>query len=623
MIFDRIFVLLGVAIFFFSLPTVHSQSTGDSLLAHWTFDEPSGSVARDETGRHNGFLEGEATFAPSAGNRNGAVRIGTTTDRVRVPAFDVAGDEITISAWIFVEEMSSSNNSDEGRIVSKASGTSRGSHYWMLGLKDAGLRFRLRIEGRVREFTTPSGLIVTGRWTYVAAVYDGAQVRLYVDRNLVLTNSQSGTIDTNPNVDIGIGNQASDAAGPRPLIGRIDDVKIFDRAVTRTGASGSRPSTNDLLAYWPFDENAGTTAFDEEDNFDGTLHDGVSFEPNSGYRGGAVRLDGNSGRIALPTFDLIGEAMTIAAWINLDDISGTNRRDEGRIISKATGTGVNEHVWMLSLSDGDRLRVRLKTRSDFAELETPSGTLYTGNWIHVAATYDGSVLILYVDGFAVASTSLSGAIFNQADIPVAIGNQPDGNGERPLAGRLDELYLYERALSSSEISAMVFQGSALPVQWISVAATEVHTGVRIDWEVADQRDNAGFYVERAIGGSTGFEEVGFVPAHVHDKYVFTDRSAPSGQLLYRLRQVDHDGTHDYSTVVSVEVDIADPLTVFPNPATSAIQLSRSGPYRILDGQGRPLQEGDYREGDRIDLSLRAAGHYTLLMEGEAVRFFRH
>jgi hypothetical protein len=79
---------------------------------------------------------------------------------------------------------------------------------------------------------------------------------------------------------------------------------------------------------------------------------------------------------------------------------------------------------------------------------TGSAALPPGAWSHLAATYDGSVLLLYVNGTEVASRPLGGAIETSAN-PLHIG----GNGVwgEFFAGLIDEVRIYNRALSPTEI----------------------------------------------------------------------------------------------------------------------------------------------------------------------------
>lgn len=92
------------------------------------------------------------------------------------------------------------------------------------------LRFRLRTGGTTTTLIGTGSVISAGQWIHAAAVYDGATMRLYQDGDLVGSVAKSGTISTNPGVPVAIGNQPAGAG--RPFDGNIDDMRIYDRALT-------------------------------------------------------------------------------------------------------------------------------------------------------------------------------------------------------------------------------------------------------------------------------------------------------------------------------------------------------------------------------------------------------
>jgi hypothetical protein len=612
-----------ISLFFFGLlfPTDlrAASTTADSLIADWSFNSPWGKVAFDESGNdHHGTLNDGAEFDTTAGRNDGAVQFDGQTGRVTVPAFDVVGDQISITASVFIESAGTTNNNDEGRIISKASSTAESGHVWMLGIADGSrLRFRLETDGRTRSYETPAGILATGRWTDVAAVYDGTEVRLYVDSTLIQSWAASGTIGTDPDLDVAIGNQPV-GAGVRPLAGRIDRLRVYDRAVPFDEGGGA----GGLVSHWRLDETSGNTAFDSAGNNDGTRQSGATFVPAGGYENGAAQFDGNAGRIDLPAIEINGSALSITAFIQIDDLSSKNRRDEGRIISKASGTAQSQHYWMLSLNETGRLRFRLKTTAMQVEVETGDNSLFTDQWTQVGAVYNGTTVRLYIDGMEVASAPANGRVAAGVGVGAAIGNQPAGAGDRPFAGRIDEVRLYDRAIEADELFGPG-QAAALPVTWLDFGAEPVARGVTLAWAVADQRYNAGFHVERAAADAGVFTAIEFVPATEASGYTFTDRGAGSGSWLYRLRQEDYDGSSDYSKTILVRVQAEEALSVYPNPARGIVHSNRSGPYRLFAADGRELARGDYREGEPLRVDQLPAGvTYFLSIGGETTRFQR-
>ncbi|MFD2245457.1 SGNH/GDSL hydrolase family protein [Pontibacter ruber] len=142
------------------------------------------------------------------------------------------------------------------------------------------------------------------------------------------------------------------------------------------------------------------------------------------------------------------------------------------------------------------------------------------------------------------------------------------------------------------------QVAPLPVELISFKAQVAQDNVLLKWETASEKDNSRFVVERMQEGGR-FTEVGSVPgagdSQVKLKYTYTDNSAPTGTLYYRLRQVDVDGKYEYSNVVALTRKTrSDVKKVYPNPGDGrSISLQVSGfvanellTVQVVDGMGR-------------------------------------
>lgn len=116
--------------------------------------------------------------------------------------------------------------------------------------------------------------------------------------------------------------------------------------------------------------------------------------------------------------------------------------------------------------------------------------------------------------------------------------------------------------------------ATLPVTYLRLGAEGKKDRVEVEWETAQEENNAGFYVERrTVNG--GFQVVDFVPAG-GPVYRFTDRDVVAGlRYNYRLRQVDRDGAEEYSAVVSATMSRLG-LRVYPNPNRGAFSVSGSG-----------------------------------------------
>ena len=214
-----------------------------------------------------------------------------------------------------------------------------------------------------------------------------------------------------------------------------------------------------LIGYWPLDEGAGTTTVDASGNGHlGTLVNGPQWVDEVG-----LHFDGDNDYVDVGVLDGSGDELTLAAWFYSEDLASCVSRD-CRIVSKATGTAENDHYFMLStIQSGNetRLRFRLKTDGSTETLIASSGNLPEDTWVHAAAVYDGSNMQLFLNGAAVGTTSRTGGLTTNDSIPVWIGGNPPGGSDRPWEGFLDEIRIYDRALSQSEIQALPGPGVQL------------------------------------------------------------------------------------------------------------------------------------------------------------------
>ena len=96
------------------------------------------------------------------------------------------------------------------------------------------------------------------------------------------------------------------------------------------------------------------------------------------------------------------------------------------------------------------------------------------------------------------------------------------------------------------------------------------SGVSLDWSTATEINNSGFQVERSSGNS--FEVIGFVGGHGTtteiQNYSYLDNTVKSGTYTYRLKQIDFDGTFEYSNAIEVDFSGVTEFALaqnYPNP----------------------------------------------------------
>lgn len=362
--------------------------------------------------------------------------------------------------------------------------------------RDAYRNLELRVEAGGRLFLhAPSGsgweqvtgtrVIPPGRWTHVAAIYDGARAQLYVD----------GVRDGPPLAVAYQGSQTPTFLGARPEGGSADgrptgptfhfrgamqDVRIFDRPIPEADlahlaraapppppppppAPAPSPSPEPapaearLLAWYPLDGDAQDAAGRADGRLVGALRPA---EDRHGDARGALAFGGRDHvDLGVRTEP---ERLSIAAWVR------PARLDRDQVIfSKASGGRGGRERWLeLRLDAGGRpsLAAPGGRGGRVQQLRGPR-PLAIGRWAHLAATFDGDRAVLYVDGRAEAEARLEP--FAASPGPVFLGARPDPSGQRArsgtfLEGRIDDVRIFRGALEPLAVAALAQERPGRP-----------------------------------------------------------------------------------------------------------------------------------------------------------------
>jgi len=147
-------------------------------------------------------------------------------------------------------------------------------------------------------------------------------------------------------------------------------------------------------------------------------------------------------------------------------------------------------------------------------------------------------------------------------------------------GEIDcaEIAMWDRALTASEVLAYGSVGGTLPVELSSFNAVQSKGSVILNWETATEKNNSGFAVERK-GENENWKSIAFVQGfgtstEIHN-YSYTDQTIGSGKYSYRLKQMDHDGSFEYSQVVEVLLTPSEfkMYNNYPNPFNPSTIIS--------------------------------------------------
>ena len=250
--------------------------------------------------------------------------------------------------------------------------------------------------------------------------------------------------------------------------------KMFDRiaVVAIAGALVFGATAHaDLIHHWTMEEGTGTTTADAVGSENGTLEGGVTWETANlppfvqGGTTAATAFDGQSGtRITMNGFEGITGtgARTVAFWMNAAEVQVLDAATMVSWGTTGTSSGTRFDVRINSVDQGTENALRLEVEGGFIIGET---VVTDGQWRHVAVTWDPDDGLgvhdakLYINGILEDNVTQSDT--NQS---IDTGNAEDfrlgasilgGVNERNFTGLMDDVRLYDRALSASEIQALV------------------------------------------------------------------------------------------------------------------------------------------------------------------------
>ena len=223
---------------------------------------------------------------------------------------------------------------------------------------------------------------------------------------------------------------------------------------TAQGSTTVAAGTGHPVASYGFEEAAGNVVADQWGGNDGTLAGATRV--NNGRFGRALSFEDNQDLVTVPDDSSLhlAEGMTLEAWVK--PTATTNWRS---VVFKEADGGMAYGLY--SNNDHDVPHVHVGNQGDYGVDGTEE--LDPNTWTHLAATYDGNILKLYVNGVQVSSRAIQGQLSDAAGPLTIGGNYVWGEHYR---GLIDEVRVYNRPLTRDEIgtdmNAPVVPGTPRP-----------------------------------------------------------------------------------------------------------------------------------------------------------------
>ncbi|MEO7718434.1 MAG: LamG-like jellyroll fold domain-containing protein [Capsulimonas sp.] len=444
-----------------------------NLLSWWRCEEAQGTQIGDSTGNNN-----TADLYPAPNWTNGAPGIGSSFDGTgKVTANNTAlgnfgASDFSIGMWVNLPASAATSN---GVIISKRRLTGTCS-FFSLKIGAVG---KLVFESESADgsnygsYSSNTG-VCNGAWHYIAVVRtwsaSGTALRFYIDQTLDVTIYPIALANISDSAapivlgDAPVFDSAGAASGYANLIGKVDDVRIYNRALYQVevlALATSYPAkfpTSGLLAYWNFEQGTGLTVRDATgaDN-SGTMAGGVTWVQGVSTTG--VAFTGTSYiKASDPSIGNFGTGnFSIGFWLKTPASLPANSQvlvGKRRIASHCSFfnilLGVNGLLYIEVDQDGVGTNYGVYSGNT---------VVCDGNWHYVAITRIGANWNFYVDQnlditrTAIGTVNLldSGTNLMIGGLPAFDSLDPIVNGHGRFTGQLDEVRVYNRALGLGEI----------------------------------------------------------------------------------------------------------------------------------------------------------------------------
>ncbi|MVT08799.1 LamG-like jellyroll fold domain-containing protein [Chitinophaga tropicalis] len=273
-----------------------------------------------------------------------------------------------------------------------------------------------------------------------------------------------------------------------------------------TANSTEVKATPGCVGYWKFDENNGIIATDSWNDYDGQLSSGAAW--TTGAINSGVKLDGSGNAfVTLPAGILSGiNDFTFAAWVKIDAAANWARIFD-------FGNGTSSYMF-LGRSNTGGLRYAITSGGGGGEQGINSSiAVPVGEWRHVVVTWKKNTGIMYINGIEVGRND--NMSLKPSDLGATIQNwfgRSQYSGDPELTGVLDEVRIYNRALSATEAHDL----SILPVPPlapVSLSITGGNNTVSLNWTAP--AGTTSYHVKRGTSASGPFTTIATVTTNAY------------------------------------------------------------------------------------------------------------
>ena len=466
----------------------------DGLAAHWPLDGSDGT-ATDAAGGNDGSVRGTPARSVPGVYDSTAYAFDGPDDYVEVAdAAAIRPAKLTFGGWFRTD-----SGANEQTLVQKADARFGDEGYAVEVQTPNSLRAHVAVESG-RAAVNPWGVAThDGEWHHLACTWDGSSLVMYLDgEEVARDDSQSGDV-VHSDRPLYLGRGDNGYASSYPMNGGIDDVRVYSRALSpeevgslfegtvtssepepepepeddqepepepepeddQETESEPDPAPTDPssqpppAARWGFAETSGVTIADSAGAADGFVRGSPALDAEGVFSGSGIAFgDGPDDYVEVADAAALRPAeLTFGGWFRTD--SGAN---EQTLVQKSDAR-FGDEGYAVDVQTPDSLRAHVAVESGRASVN-PDAATHDGEWHHLACTWDGSSLVMYLDGEEVARDDSQSGTVVHSDRSLYVGRGDNGyTSYYPMNGGVDDVRVYDTALTASQIAAVVEGGT--------------------------------------------------------------------------------------------------------------------------------------------------------------------
>ncbi len=462
--------------------TLPSYVPANGLVGWWPFN----GNANDESGNNNnGTVNGATLTSDRFGNVGKAYGFDGNGDYIGASSNNLPAAERTISVWF------NANNIIGGPTILGYGGNTCGNSFF-IAVNEPSIPNVIINQGHciVDSLTTPFLANYINEWHHLVITTSSSGTKHFVDGQKTAENSVfiSNTFVSNRDFAIGstVGNNGFMPWTDDNLTywkGSLDDIAIYNRALTQQEITGLYQGANTtancldlpsnlqqgLVGYWPFCGNA----LDESGNGNhGTVNGAMLTADRFGNAGSAYGFDGVNDNITIQNSLLPNTASdyTISTWANAETFSG------GSVVLTDRFGGSYAYKYGLGILPDSSYYANIYD----SVIENIAKSMFKAKsnvWVNMTSSYNSlsNSIKLFINGLLIDSV-IRTAAWNNVSNPTVIGQYVGPISSNYFHGQLDDIAIWNRALTPQEIKQVYNQG----ICQTSITVTDtllIHTGI--------------------------------------------------------------------------------------------------------------------------------------------------